>query len=64
MKGSNYCTFKLDQINLFYKNNKQNYLNIIYIETCLSDLYCFGIIGNSDFKKKIMLEKGIFLLGI
>lgn len=52
LKEFNHRTFKFDQINLFYKNNKYNYPNIIDIETCLADLYCFGIIGNTYLRKK------------
>ena len=60
MKEFNHRTFKFDQINLFYKNNEPKYPNIIDIETCLSDLYCFIIIGNNNLKKKAMVEKRYF----
>lgn len=51
LKEFKHRTFKFDKINLFYNNNKNDYPNIIDLKECLSDLYCFGIIGNSCLKK-------------
>lgn len=46
LKEFNHHIFKIDQISLFYKNNKDNYPNMIDLKICLSNLHNFGIIGN------------------
>ncbi len=45
-------SFRMDQIEEFYNNNKQNYTHIKDLKSCLSDLYVFGVLGNSKGRDK------------